>query len=840
MTSSPRPTGIDLGTTNSAVAQLDGVETLVIKNNEGDETTPSAVHVDRRGRLLVGRAARERQEIDPGNARTEFKARMGVDAEPDAFPASGVRMRPQDLSAQVLASLLRDVETRTGSRPSTAVVTVPAAFDLSASEATRQAAALAGLHEAQLLPEPTAAAIACGFQQADEDTRRLVYDLGGGTFDAAIVEVRDGEFRVVRHCGDNVLGGRLVDWDIVETVLLPALARELAGRVPGPPPRRGDPRWRVGLAQLKRAAEQARIQLSRSQVTDVFVEVTTPDGARVDLEHELTRARLETLLTPLVARTVNLCRQALGEAGLRPDDIDSVVLVGGPTQTPFLREVLADPVAGLGIRLDHSHDPLTIVARGAAIFAGSRRVTGPVAPPPPGSWAVQWDYQPVGPDTEPLIAGRVVGSATTSTSTGDGDGGTAGLRLEVSDPTAMPPWRSGAIPIGPDGVLALTLRAERGRLNRYRVALTDAAGRLLPVSPDTLEYTVGAVETDPPLAHSVGVGLEDNRVLWLLQRGEPLPAQRHVTLRTTVPLRRGRPGGLIRVPVVEGEHAKADRNRRIGQLQIQPGDVARDVPAGSEIDLTITVDASRAVTTRAYVPVLDAEFEQVMDLRGDAVPDRASLERQAAAELTRLEAARRRSADSPSVAAEIVLDRIQAEQADAEVRRLVAAAADPDAALTARQRILDLRAAVDDVEESLRWPDDVRAARALVADLHELVEAQGTEGDAQAARRATERIDEAIDRHDPPALVRATDEARTLGAAILERAGHLQFMIFEQLAERLAEARDPALARILHERGRQAAGAGDVDQLRAVNGQLWPLFDDDERPGDVFSTVRRS
>jgi len=831
MTATALPTGIDLGTTNSAVAQLDGVDTHVIKNNEGDETTPSAVYVDRRGRMLVGRPARERQEVDPENARTEFKSRMGVDAEPELLPAGGLRLGPPELSAQVLSSLLHDVETRTGTRPATAVVTVPAAFDLSASEATRRAAALAGLTDAVLLPEPTAAAIACGFQQADEDARWLVYDLGGGTFDAAVIDVRDGEFRVVRHCGDNVLGGKIIDWRIVEDLLLPALARELGVRGRDDEPRRGDPRWRTAVAKLKRAAEQAKIQLSRADVADVLVEVATPDGDRAELEYELTRAQLEALVLPVVTRSVNLCRQALAEVGLSRDSVDRVVLVGGPTQTPLLRELLADPDRGLGIALDHSQDPLTIVARGAAVFAGSRRISGPVAPPPAGTWALQLEYQPVGPDTEPLVVGRVVGS-----------GGAApdGLRLAVADPQAMPPWRSGAIPVGADGVFAIELRAERGRLNRYRVELSDAAGRRLSVTPETIDYTVGSVEADPPLAHSVGIGLEDNRVLWLAQRGDPLPTQRHVTLRTTVPLRRGAAGGLIRVPVVEGEHARADRNRRIGRLEINPGDVSRDVPTGSEIDLTVAIDGSREVTARAYLPLLDAEFEQVMDLKGDAVPDRATLQRQADAELARLESARRRQHAAPSVAADVVFERISSEESDAEVRRLVAAADDPDAAMTARQRILDLRAAVDDVEDSQRWPADVRGARVLLDDLDGLVEQHGTEHDAAAARRASLRIDEAIERHDPDELERAVSQARMLGVELLERAGHLQFMVFEQFGDRLSEAGDPALARILHERGRQAAAAGDVEQLRAVNRQLWELFDEPAGPTDTFSTVRRS
>jgi molecular chaperone DnaK len=337
----------------------------------------------------VGRAARERQESDPENARSEFKARMGVDSEPDSFPASGTSLSPEQLSAEVLKSLLNDVEQRTGSRPTTAAVTVPAAFDLSASEATRQAAELAGLDFSPMLSEPAAAALACGFQFTDSSARWLVYDLGGGTFDAAIVDVRDGEFRIVQHRGDNVLGGKLVDWRIVEELLLPALARELR-LPPDDGPHRGDARWRVAVAKLKRAAEVAKIQVSRAPTAAIYVDVATPDGDQVDLEYELTRADVERFTEPLVVRSVNLCRAALAEARLRGGDIDRVVLVGGPTQTPLLRELLADGAPGWG-------SPSTTARTRSPWWPGGPRSSPPVSAdrgrprcPPPRVGCCSW------------------------------------------------------------------------------------------------------------------------------------------------------------------------------------------------------------------------------------------------------------------------------------------------------------------------------------------------------------------------------------------------------------------------------------------------------------------
>lgn len=218
--------GIDLGTTNSAVAVLRGVDADVIKNNEDSDTTPSAVWIDRRDQLRVGRAAKERSESDPDNTAAEFKLRMGTARESVSFAASGRGLSPVQLSAEVLKSLRADVRQRLGEDIEAAVVTVPAAFDMSACDATRAAAEAAGLRFSPLLQEPTAAALAYGFQSSDEDARWLVYDLGGGTFDAAVIQLRDGEFTVLNHRGDNYLGGKLIDWRIVEELLIPAVRDE--------------------------------------------------------------------------------------------------------------------------------------------------------------------------------------------------------------------------------------------------------------------------------------------------------------------------------------------------------------------------------------------------------------------------------------------------------------------------------------------------------------------------------------------------------------------------------------------------------------------------------------
>jgi molecular chaperone DnaK len=215
--------GIDLGTTNSAIAVLNGTEVRVFKNNEGAEFTPSVVWIDRNNRLHIGQRAKNQAFKDPQNTASEFKLQMGK-TDPILFKRSGRKMTPDELSAEVLKSLKVD-----GSQPNdpveVAAITVPADFDLPQNAATTKAARLAGLLQSPLIQEPVAAALSYGFQSLKDNVFWMSYDIGGGTFDAAIIQVRDGQIQVVNHGGDRHLGGKLIDWEIVEQILVPALTK---------------------------------------------------------------------------------------------------------------------------------------------------------------------------------------------------------------------------------------------------------------------------------------------------------------------------------------------------------------------------------------------------------------------------------------------------------------------------------------------------------------------------------------------------------------------------------------------------------------------------------------
>ena len=509
--------GIDLGTTNSAVAVLNGRNVDVIRNNEGFEYIPSAVWIDKRGSLLVGRDAREHLDDDNENAFSEFKLQMGRSTS-YRFARSGRAMKPEDLSAEVLKALKTDVRQSKGEDLEHAVITVPADFNTPECQATERAAALAGINQVLLVQEPVAAAMAYGFDTKSDNVYWLVYDFGGGTFDAAVIKVQDGMIQVVNHAGDKQLGGKLIDWAIVEQLLVPAVNANHARQFTDF--RRGNPRWQGAIAKLKLAAEDAKIKVSRLESTPIYLDLKDDHGQEIEFEYVLKRSDVERLAEPYLVRSINLCKQALHEKRLALDNLEKVLLVGGPTLSPYFRERLVDKQMGLGVPLEFSLDPLTVVARGAAVFAGAKGRAGGKTQPSHGVYRVVFpDWQFRGNDREPQVVGRVEAAQSQALP--------QGCTVEIVNRSARSVARSGKIPLAPNGAFVAALWAEPDHLNRYQVELADSTGRLLAVltEPDQLTYDVGIAPPSAPAAHSIGIASATNEMLVFIAKGTSLPAR---------------------------------------------------------------------------------------------------------------------------------------------------------------------------------------------------------------------------------------------------------------------------------------------------------------------------
>jgi molecular chaperone DnaK len=820
--------GIDLGTTNSCIARASGGKIEILRNNEGFEVTPSAVWLDRKDRLHVGRRAREQYESDEENACLEFKLQMGRVTE-TVFQRSGQRLRPEEMSAEVLKSLLADARQQYGD-VTAAVITVPADFDLPQCDATRTAARLAGLTSSPLLQEPVAAAMAYGFENTSDGEMWLVYDLGGGTFDAAVIQLRDGLFRVVNHGGDRHLGGKLLDGAIVNELLVPALLREH----PLEEFHRGNPRWRAAFAKLKMAAETAKIRLSREPVVEVAIDPLCVDdrGERVAFEFDLEREAVEALLTPLALRTVNICKRVLAEKNLQPGDISKVLLVGGPTLMPGLRQFLSDPGRGLGIPLEFGIDPMTIVAKGAALFASSQRLEGPeAADQPEGSFALQLEYQPVGTDPEPLVGGKVLA---------DRGQDFTGFTIEFVGAEAHPPRRSGSISLGAKGVFMTNLWAERGRASTYLIELRDPGGKQVVTNPDRFTYTFGAVPTDPPLIHSLGVANANNETDVFLRKGTPLPARKRMLQRTAILMRKGQAEDILRIPVVEGENVRrADRNRLIGVLEIRADQFQRDLPALSEIEITIEIDASRLFHARAYIPLLDREYSDVIHLSVGR-PDLGRLREEIDNEGRRLAKYRRQVEDLEDAASSRILRRLDEEQILKDLEStLEAARGDPDAADKCQSRLLDLKSGIDEVEHTLEVPALLDKARNELAELKSLVDQHGTSDEKQQAEVLDGELAQATTARDPELLWRVSKDIRQLAGHLMWQQPSYLIRVLYVLDGLRGSMRDQTQAGKLFEGAALARQKNDLPALRSALQQLLGLLPAEKRglvPGHGGST----
>lgn len=346
--------GIDLGTTNSCMAVVEGGEPVVVTNAEGARTTPSVVAFSKKGERLVGMAAKRQAIVNPDKTVSSIKRHMG---ENHKVNLNGKDNTPQEISAMILQKMKQDVESYLNEKVTQAVITVPAYFTDAQRQATKDAGKIAGLDVLRIINEPTAAALAYGLDKKKDETI-LVFDLGGGTFDVSILEIGDGVFQVVATSGNNHLGGDDFDQRVIDY-----LADEFK-KDHGVDLRKD----KIALQRLKDAAEKAKIELSGVMQTNINLPfITQTDLGPVHLDLDLTRAKFNELTDDLVEMTLEPARRALSDAGLSADDIDELILVGGSTRIPAVQDAVKDlinkePHKGV--------NPDEVVAIGAAIQGG--------------------------------------------------------------------------------------------------------------------------------------------------------------------------------------------------------------------------------------------------------------------------------------------------------------------------------------------------------------------------------------------------------------------------------------------------------------------------------------
>jgi molecular chaperone DnaK len=809
--------GIDLGTTNSCLAVFENGEAKVLKNKGYDDYTPSAVYYDKNGSPIVGHTAKSKLELDPQNAFSEFKLQMGSDWK-EYVPHLGKEVTPEKLSAEVLRAVKGNLLEPRDEIISAAVITVPAAFGTAKSDATRKAAQLAGILYGPLLQEPVAAALAYGFERTSRKAFWLVYDFGGGTFDAAVIKSHDGIIEVVNHEGDNHLGGKLIDWAIVEELLIPEVKR-VHGWTDF---ERGNPNWIGAVAKLKGEAEKGKIRLSSDQSYEINEFLEGGDGKVKRFEFTLQREQIESLTERYIRQSIGICKKVLAGASLQTGDIEKVLLVGGPTLMPYLQGRLKDPADGLGISLECNINPMTVVAQGAAIFAANDAIPEHIIiVPPKTNYQIKLDYRPLGNDPKPLIGGKVTSRS--------GAADFSDYRIRFVSSEARTSWQR-EFSLSSQGTFTAELWAPEEN-NTFLIELFDSqATKLDDVEPKSISYTLkeGGVEVEAPLTHSIGIALTNNEVEWFCRKGTSLPFKDRLDhLNSAYHFRRDQVDMELNIPIVEGENERADRNQLIGYLKITAERLERDIRAGDEFEVEIEIDKSRKLTLKAYTPALLEEIKTTMNIQYQ-IPNADQLKERTQQVKKRLEKVKETALEIGEPKPLALLNDLDRDGIIQETAKLQAASpTDPAERDKWEKKLRELAVEIDDVEDELEIHLAIADGQKSSMWAQKVVENWGNEVDRQNLQIRQRELLTAIRAN----IINSDDLRRKTGLMygfaeeIYLRHPESWIEQVTQLEKRdLRDFTNSKMATQLLSQARTAINANEIERLKTAVRQLWQLL----------------
>jgi molecular chaperone DnaK len=601
--------GIDLGTTNSAIARMENGEVKIVKSDTQEDTMPSCVHF-RKGSVRVGRTAYNRMSDEhllafsdfsrigntnhKSNTFAEFKRTMGTDKSYFSDSA-GRSFTSEELSAEVLKvlkSFVRDEDV------SSVVITVPARFRNQQIDATQRAAELAGFKYCELLAEPIAASIAYG---KIVNGYYLVFDFGGGTFDVALMQVEEGITKVIDTEGDNHLGGKDVDYAIVDNIIIPCMEKnyridKLLSSEYG--------RQKLREA-LKFLAEEAKIAISPTSKLLAPINTYKPlgeddEGNEMELDIEMSLQEFERAAGPVFQRAIDIAKAMVQKNNLKPSDLQTVLLIGGPTLSQTLRKMMQEQ---LDIRIDTSIDPMTAVAEGAALFASSKDIPPSIQKRDRSKIQLILKYPPTSVEPEENLGIKIDRSQTNGAVPEK-------LFAEISSQDRKL-WSSGRVElIGDAEIISIPLTA--GRSNAFEIAIVDEKGNPFPCEPASFSIRQGSIDPEATLPFSLGIAIYDVQskvvldVIECLEKNCTLPAKGKAKYKTQKDIRPGVAQDVIRVPIYEGEAGtRAILNEVVGYVKITGDDLPKFLPKGSEAEISLTVDKSRRITLSIFFPDLD-------------------------------------------------------------------------------------------------------------------------------------------------------------------------------------------------------------------------------------------
>lgn len=604
--------GIDLGTTNSAIAKFVKGEVIVFSNPQdyGRTTLPSVVSF-KKDKITVGSKAKEYLEKDPKSVVGVFKRKMGT-AESFKIKSINESKTPIELSAIILKELKTFVNT--GESIESVVITIPASFDTIQSNATKEAGLQAGFKQVILLQEPIAASLAYANMKKEKemkDGQWLVYDLGGGTFDVALIEIKNGEMKVLDHEGDNFLGGADFDRMIVEKLIIPKINKEYSFSNLEDDMKSASGKYNAKYYSLLKRAEDAKIKLSAISSEEIIVDgFEDENGTDVDMEITVTRSEFNEIIQHSVDSTTDMIKRILTRKSLRNSDIQFVLMVGGSTYIPYVRQRVEEL---LRIPVNCEIDPTTAVAVGAAYYAATKQKEIPKVGENKKLTAISIKpayYEKMSKEKEEFWAARITGN-------------TEGLFYRITR-------QDGGFD---SGLKKLTERISEdlplveNAYNMFQITVYDKQNNVIETDLEAIGINSGFGISGQPLPDDICLEVDDydnpgaTRLLLVFQKNTILPTKRTISFALNKTVLKGSTDEIIRVNVLEGSHlALPEANKSIGYMAITGKNIKRDISKGSDIEITISLSESRDLTITSYLTMIDQEFKDTFNPKARNTP----------------------------------------------------------------------------------------------------------------------------------------------------------------------------------------------------------------------------
>jgi molecular chaperone DnaK len=623
--------GIDLGTTNSAIARMENGVPTIKKSDTLKDTFPSCIHFNKKKDVIVGDAAyntmkndnaRALKTFETGKTNTfiEFKRTMGTTHKYESSNM-GKSFTSEELSAEILKTLKSVVKDE---NINSIVITVPAKFLNPQNEATKEAAKLLGFKHIELLQEPVAAATAYGLGSKSKDGFWLVFDFGGGTFDAALIKAEEGILAVKDTDGDNWLGGKNLDEAIVDQIIIPNLQQNYAIDSV----LEDTDKKEILRNAVKFFAEEAKIQLSfkdshniLSNLGDLPFEDDNGDEPEIDVL--VTQRDMENVVAPIFQKAIDITKELLKRNNLKGSDLGALILVGGPTYSPILRRMLKEQVTD---KVDTSVDPMTVVAKGAALFASTISVSDEVKETTRDKTKLQLDikYEASTVELDEMVNLKVLKEKTT---------GTFPEKIYADVARFDGLWSSGKKLIGEKATIVDVVLVE-GRSNSFEINVYDEAGNKLECQPHQFSILqgIGGLDKMQVLPYHIGIGKffnSEGKDLFQpvkgLDKNKTVPATGVINgLKTRSEIRPGMIKDVIRIPVYQGAYDAEGTNPVLNNLVTEVIITGETMPAllplGSDVDITIKVDSSQLMKFTAYFPLLNHTEELEIEIKQTEPP----------------------------------------------------------------------------------------------------------------------------------------------------------------------------------------------------------------------------